>query len=620
MSRLQHLTTSAAGSLSLLALVVLGGLGWAALGGGSRDLLVTQMLINLILVMGLQLFIGNSGILSFGHLSFAAVTGYTVAVLSIPVGRKVAQIPDAPFGIADVELSVGVATLVGVALAAVLGLVVGLAVARVGGIAATMITLALLFGSHAVALNWIELTDGGGGLSFVPRLDGRTWIYAAAAAAVVGARWFRLSRIGRFAQAGREDQLAAAAIGIDARVAWLVAFVLSVIVVAVAAALRVQSLGAISPAFFYFDLTLLTLTMLIVGGRRSVTGALLGTVLITIGNEVTRVLAASGDGGPLGWLLRPGLSDLFLGAAMVGFMLVRPDGLLRDWEFDEWLLARFRRTDAPPADDDAGPPDRPPVTLAARGVTVEFGGFTALSDVSLTARSDEVVGLIGPNGAGKTTLLNVITGMVEPTGGTVTLDGQDLTGAEPHVIARAGLSRTFQNLRLFKELSVAEHVRLAADAARAHRPDAVVPSTRALLEDAGLWESRHRDAGTLDYGSQRKLELARAAAFAPRFLLLDEPTSGMSDTESAAMIDHVRATAARIGAGVVVIDHDLHFITSISDRVVVLDHGEVIAEGPPDVVREDPAVIAAYLGSQAAAEAGLAAAGRDTADAGPGGG
>src|SRR5690606_23512371 len=217
-SRVQHLTTSAAGSLSLLALVVLGGLGWAALGGGSRDLLVTQMLINLILVMGLQLFIGNSGILSFGHLSFAAVTGYTVAVLSIPVGRKVAQIPDAPFGIADVELSVGVATLVGVALAAVLGLVVGLAVARVGGIAATMITLALLFGSHAVALNWIELTDGGGGLSFVPRLDGRTWIYAAAAAAVVGARWFRLSRIGRFAQAGPEGQLAGAALGIDARV------------------------------------------------------------------------------------------------------------------------------------------------------------------------------------------------------------------------------------------------------------------------------------------------------------------------------------------------------------------------------------------------------------------
>jgi ABC-type branched-subunit amino acid transport system ATPase component len=241
-----------------------------------------------------------------------------------------------------------------------------------------------------------------------------------------------------------------------------------------------------------------------------------------------------------------------------------------------------------------------PSHLVVEGLSVRFGGFRALERVSLEAASDEVVGLIGPNGAGKTTLLNALTGVVAPDSGHVRLNGRDLTGAPAEVVARAGLARTFQNLRLFTDLSVRENVAVAAVAAARHRADRPAADVDRLLADAGLWSVRDRLAGELDYGSQRRLELARAAALSPSFLLLDEPTSGMSETESTAMIDHVRRTAANAGAGVLVIDHDLHFIIGVCDRIYVLDHGQLLAHGTTTEIQRDPRVIEAYLGSSAA--------------------
>jgi ABC-type branched-subunit amino acid transport system ATPase component len=229
---------------------------------------------------------------------------------------------------------------------------------------------------------------------------------------------------------------------------------------------------------------------------------------------------------------------------------------------------------------------------------VRFGGFQALEQAGVRVGPGEVVGLIGPNGAGKTTLFNVVTGIVVEQAGSVVLGDRDLSDAPPHAIARAGLARTFQNLRLFPRLSVRENVELAAVSAARYRPDAPAVDVDGLLAAGGLDALAERPAATLDYGNQRRLELARAAALRPAYLLLDEPTSGMSDQESLAMVDHVRATAELVGAGVLVIDHDLAFITRISDHIVVLAEGRVIAEGRPDDVRRDPVVAAAYLGQE----------------------
>ena len=236
----------------------------------------------------------------------------------------------------------------------------------------------------------------------------------------------------------------------------------------------------------------------------------------------------------------------------------------------------------------------------ADGIVVRFGGFVALDGAGVHVGPGEFVGLIGPNGAGKTTLFNVVTGLVVEQAGAVHVGERDLSREPPHRIARAGLARTFQNLRLFPTLSVRENVELAALSARRYRRD--VPRRRPGRPARRRRPRRRRRAARRrrsDYGNQRRLELARAAALAPAYLLLDEPTSGMSDAESLAMVEHVRATAQLVGAGVLVIDHDLAFITRISDHVVVLAGGRVLAEGTPAEIRTDPAVAEAYLGRHA---------------------
>jgi len=589
----------------LVSVLVGGGLLYASGGGSARDTLVSQMLVNAIMVLGLQVYIGNTGILSFGHMGFAAIAGYAVAVLAIDPAFKQLFIPEAPFGLTGANLHPALATAVAVMLLLAVAFLLGLGLTRsgtrAGAVAPTMITLALLFLVHEAARNFTELTAGDrSGLSFGPgnSLEGRGWIYAALAASVLAARLFRETRTGRLAQAAREDELSARAVGIDPARPQMVALLLSVVLITLGASLRVQLLGSMTPNFFFFDYTLLTLAMLVVGGRKSVTGALIGVVIITAGSELTRYLAGDAVSVPgLDWLLRDGLSDVFLGGAMLGFMIVRPDGLLRDRELGDWLRRRLRSGEEAPEPVTILAKPRRPSTLSATGLTVRFGGFLAVHEASVEVRTGEIVGLIGPNGAGKTTLLNAITGVVPVTSGNVSLGGRDLTRRPAHLIARAGVARTFQNFRLFPALSVREHVEVVSLVAERHRDGRSLPDARALLVAAGLWEARDRVAEEIDTGAARKLELARAAALAPDFLLLDEPTTGMSEAESAAMIEHVRKTAASVGAGVLVIDHDLHFITNVCDRIFVLDQGRVIAHGTPEEVQADPQVRAAYLGA-----------------------
>ena len=586
--------------LALIGAVALVG----ATGTPSLEGTVIQILCNLIIVVGLQVFVGNSGVYSFGQLGFATAGAYVAALLTLPAAFVLLQTPGLPDFIADANSGPLVSTLIAAAVSALLAAAVGLPLMRTSTLAIPISTFAFLIVTYNVVANWDRITGGNAGLVSIPTTTGVGAAGIWAAAAVALALAFKGSTSGYRLQATREDEVAARSIGIGLMRERMVAFTISGALCGIGGALAVHQSGVLNPTTFYFGATVTTMTMLVVGGARSVLGAVTGAIAIAVVNELLRGVENGTDLlGVVSIGEAPGLAAIGLGLILLATMIAMPDGLTRGREAGElpWLRRLGPPARSPLAEseevDAVRPPERPASgALRAEGVSLAFAGLQVLRDVDLTLAPGEVLGLIGPNGAGKTTLVNVLSGFQRPDAGTVSLDGTVVTNASPARLARRGLGRTFQAALPFAQLSGLENVAVGAMGMGAGRRRAVATATDVLAR-LDLLELATVSAGSMPPGSQRLLGVARALAIQPRYLLLDEPAAGLSDVEGEQLVEILRNVLADFGCGILLIEHDMSIVMKLCPRVQVLDDGRTLRLGTPQEVQADPAVIESYLGS-----------------------
>ncbi|MGV1795129.1 branched-chain amino acid ABC transporter ATP-binding protein/permease [Rhizobium sp. A37_96] len=596
---------SAAGSALLLCAIILAISLPLAFISPSVERLVVLVLINIAAVVGFNIYTGNSGILTVGHVGFFAVGAYTTALLTTPPDVKADSLRHLPSFLATANMGLPGSLLIVVMISLILGLATGLPLSRLRETSAIVATFGLLVIANFVLKGATSITNGTKGIYGVPELATLPIVYGFVFLTIVAAFAFKSSRWGIQLRAFQDNEVAATSSGISPNRRLLEAWMLSAVVLGLCGALFAHVIGAFQPHDFYLTLTFELIAMLVVGGKRSISGAVIGTMIITALVEIVKPIESGAEVGSIHLPPVWGLTQILLSLMILLVMYRAPAGIMgsREMTLDGLTPKLFRKkTHAAARTGSHVAPmdlrlDRPHATLETHSVGIEFGGVRALNDVSVRVETGKIIGLIGPNGAGKTTLINNLTGVHRPTKGTVTLSGQNIVGWPSNQIACAGLGRTFQNIRLFSEMSVLENV-VAAALARGHSASGVEAYALSLLEQFDLTELAGHKSSSLPYGAQRRLEIVRALALEPRFLLLDEPAAGMNPKETESLIEAILSIREKFALGILIVEHDLHLIMRLCDEVFVLNKGELIASGSAEQVQNDPKVIEAYLGSQ----------------------
>ena len=583
-------------ALTILAVVVLGALPLVL--GGYALTLLDYIAIYALVALGLVLMTGAGGVISFGQAAFLGIGAYASAWWTTAMGGS-------PF--------VGLA--IGLFASGVTAMVLGAATLRLGGHFLPLSTIAwgiaidYLFGN-------VEALGSHNGIAAIPPLSlgpltlvsARSFYYFVWP--LLGLAMLLLSNLldsreGRAIRALRGGNALVESLGIDAFRARLCAFVLAALLAALAGWLYAHFQRVVSSTAFDLEAGIEFLLMALIGGASHVAGAVVGAGIVTLLKEGMQSFL------PLVTLNSSQLEAVVLGALFILILQKARFGLV------PLILGAVPRRAPMPAFKDAAPlsrrAPRPKGTplLSIEGVTKRFGGLVAVNDVGFEVSAGEIIGLIGPNGAGKTTLFNLVTGLASPDEGRIRFLGEDVARLSTHALARRGLARTFQHVKLRPQMTLLDNVVLGAygrtrsgflrGALRLDRVEerAVQAEAARELARVGLDAKWQQRAGTLPLGEQRLLEVARALAADPALVILDEPAAGLRRLEKQALANLIKALRAE-GVTVMLVEHDMDFVMNLVDRVVVMDFGVKIAEGSPLKVSADPRVREAYLGAEAA--------------------